>query len=72
MRSAMSNSAKTMSNHESPPFDINGVFGDAAQRLFASTDLKDAKNYVSHYDSLPRLFSERSAPPPINDLKREK
>jgi hypothetical protein len=70
MKSAMSNGVKTMSNHESPPFNTNGVFGDAGQRLLASRALKDAKNYVSHYDILSRLFSERS--PPLNDLKREK
>jgi hypothetical protein len=57
-------------NHETSPFNINGVFRDAARRLLASTDFKDVKNYVSHYDILPRPFSERS--PPLSDLKREK
>jgi hypothetical protein len=52
------------------PFLITTAFGDAAQCLLASTNLKHAKNYVSHYDILPRLFSERS--PPLNDLKHEK
>jgi hypothetical protein len=49
---------------------MNGVFRDAEQRLLASTDFKDVKNYVSRYDILPRPFSERSPPP--SDLKREK